>query len=215
MTPGYIDHITVTAPSLDEGVAYVREALGVAPQAGGAHPRMGTHNRLLRLGADLFLEVIAADPAAAPPSRPRWFQLDDAQYNCRPRLATWVVRVAAIDAAAAACAFAPGAVEPMTRGALSWRITIPPDGRLALDGAAPALIEWDVAAHPAAAMPDLGCSLLGLEVCHPDAGRLRAMLAGLACAGPVRVAQLEAGAQPYLLALIRTPAGVRRLGGPD
>jgi len=33
----------------------------------GAHPLMGTHNRLLALG-DLYLEVIAVDPAAQPPA---------------------------------------------------------------------------------------------------------------------------------------------------
>ena len=45
-------------------------------QVGGEHPRMGTHNLLLRLGDSVFLEVLSPNPDAPPPSRPRWFGLD-------------------------------------------------------------------------------------------------------------------------------------------
>jgi hypothetical protein len=71
VTPCYIDHIIVTAPSLEIGAEYVRQILRVAPQVGGKHPRMGTHNLLLRLGNSLFLEVISPDPDAPSPERPR------------------------------------------------------------------------------------------------------------------------------------------------
>jgi hypothetical protein len=54
----YIDHIVITAPDLEVGAEFVRQTLGVIPQSGGAHPRMGTHNLLLRLGDSLYLEVI-------------------------------------------------------------------------------------------------------------------------------------------------------------
>jgi hypothetical protein len=59
-----LDHLAISAGTLDEGVAAVEEALGVPLAGGGQHPHMATHNRLLGLG-DLYLEVIAADPAAA------------------------------------------------------------------------------------------------------------------------------------------------------
>src|SRR5215472_5511541 len=90
-----IDHITVAADNLRAGVAHAEAALGVKIPFGGAHPLMGTHNHLLRLGETLFLEVIAPDPAAGPLSRRRWFSLDDpawrAELAAGPRLATWVV----------------------------------------------------------------------------------------------------------------------------
>jgi len=44
-----LDHLTIAAHDLVQGVAYVRDALGVDMPTGGAHPRMATHNRLLRL----------------------------------------------------------------------------------------------------------------------------------------------------------------------
>ena len=42
-----------------------RDDAWVSPlESGGRHPHMGTHNRLLSLGPDLYLEVIAVDPDA-------------------------------------------------------------------------------------------------------------------------------------------------------
>src|SRR5690606_8310049 len=75
------------------------------------------------------------------------------------RLATWVARTDDIGAARAACGAEVGEIEPMTRGALSWRITIPADGSLPCQGAAPTLIQWDAEPHPASALPDAGCAL--------------------------------------------------------
>lgn len=39
--------------------------------------QFGTHNRCLGMEDGIYLEVIAVDPEAPPPSRPRWFGLDD------------------------------------------------------------------------------------------------------------------------------------------
>src|SRR3546814_10619281 len=91
MLRSYIDHIVITAPSLAEGAAYVESVLGVASQPGGEHTRMGTHNMVLRLGDDVYLEVIAINPKALPLDRPRWFELDGSPSRS-PRLATWVAR---------------------------------------------------------------------------------------------------------------------------
>jgi hypothetical protein len=72
-----LDHIVVAAHTMAQGLAYVEALLGVAMAPGGAHPRMATHNHLLRLGDAVFLEVIAIDPAGQKPARPRWFDLDN------------------------------------------------------------------------------------------------------------------------------------------
>ena len=44
----YIDHIAITAPTLAVGMEFVQRSLGVMPQVGGEHPRMGTHNPFAR-----------------------------------------------------------------------------------------------------------------------------------------------------------------------
>jgi len=53
-----LDHLTVAALTLEQGVEHVRRCLGVVVPSGGAHPLMGTHSSLMRLGEAVFLEII-------------------------------------------------------------------------------------------------------------------------------------------------------------
>jgi hypothetical protein len=214
MSASQIDHITVTAASLSIGAEFVRQTLGVTPQAGGKHPRMGTHNLLLRLGPSLFLEVISADPEAAPPGRPRWFGLDNIRPGAPPSLATWVVRTDDIESAVSASSESLGNIELMTRGGIEWRITIPADGEILLDGAAPALIEWHTAVHPAKMLEDYGLSLAGLEIFHPQPARISRLLQSIDCSSPVSVSPPCDGMRSCLVAHISTPQGVRELSFP-
>jgi hypothetical protein len=160
-----LDHLVVAARTLDEGVRWIERELGVAPVAGGEHPLMGTHNALLALGPDTFLEVIAIDPAAPPPARPRWFALGtpamDALLARGPTLVHWVERVDDIEAALADY---PERVEVLdaARRHYRWRIGVPPDGRLPCGGRCPTLIQW-LGPHPASALPSSGCSLVALR----------------------------------------------------
>jgi hypothetical protein len=209
-----IDHIVITASSLAEGAEYVRQQLGVTLEAGGEHPRMGTHNCLLKLGDELYLEVIAINPHAERPGRPRWFQLDELEPGGLPRLATWLARTSDIHAALAASPIQVGKIEAMARGQLNWLISIPADGGLALHGIAPGFIEWQTATHPAAKLRDQGCSLIRLEAFHAEARQVNRMLECLGFQGPFSAAPLAAGQQPYLVAHIQTPTGPRQLGGP-
>lgn len=206
-----IDHITITSASLEAGSRLVFERLGVMPQAGGEHPRMGTHNMLLRLGSEMFLEVIAVNPAAAKPQRPRWFELDR-QPAADPRLACWVARTHDIRRSLAETKEPLGIIEPMTRGSLEWLITIPEDGSLPLSGTAPALIEWHASRHPALSLQDRGCRLAALELLHPEPERLGKLLSELSVAEPgVSLSVTRAGAAG-LVATILTPSGLRTIG---
>ncbi len=212
-----IDHLTITAPTLAVGAAYVERALGVALQPGGEHPRMGTHNLLLKLGDALFLEVIAVNPAAARPLRPRWFALDELGHDAAPRLAHWVARpVAGTDSIRSAppdCLKIAGPIETMTRGNLQWLITIPSDGALPMDGAVPALIEWQAPGHPAARLHNKGCTLRGFEIHTAEFQRVGARLDSLALGAAVTLVALPPGAATRLIAHIDTPAGLRSIGG--
>ena len=180
MTGLTLDHIVVAAKSLDDGANYIRETLGVEMPAGGAHPLMGTHNRLMRLGDTAFLEVIAVDPAAPKPSRTRWYALDDPamqqSLNEGPCLIAWVLRSRNIDVDARMAGYQQDEVIRVSRGTLSWRLTVPMDGLLPWDGAFPHIIEWDSGARPWERMADLDCRLVSLTVSHPDADDLRAAI---------------------------------------
>jgi hypothetical protein len=115
----FIDHLSVTAPSLERGATFVSDVLGVALQAGGEHPRMGTHNRLLRLGDDTYLEVIAINrPRRRPAGRAGSASMRKRPQTA-PRLATWVARVDDIASATERLAPLTGSAEAMTRGAVA------------------------------------------------------------------------------------------------
>ena len=80
-----------------------------------------------------------------------------------------------------------------------------------MQGAAPAFIQWNTPAHPAVAMPDLGCSLAALEIHHPQAAAIQEMLDHIGFEGKLSPHALPVGATPYLLAHIQTPDGPRKL----
>jgi len=206
-----LDHITVTSPSLGLGAEFVRQTLGVEMQAGGEHVRMGTHNLLLRLGDAMLLEVIAPNPNAPRPARPRWFGLDKLAPGSMPALTTWVARAKDIRAAHASSSEPLGTVEPMRRGDIDWLITIPADGSVPLDGIAPALIQWQTDIPPAATLQDLGLELIRLDLVHPDPDRVSRLLASIGFEGPVSVSETASGVAPHLRAQIRTPNGPREL----
>jgi hypothetical protein len=206
-----LDHLVVAARTVEEGAAWLEARMGVPTVAGGRHALMGTHNRLLALADGAYLEIIATDPGAPPPGRPRWFSLDDPAMRRRleagPALVHWVARTDDLDAARAAAPDLVGEILALSRGDYRWRIGVPADGALPAGGAFPTLIQWEGDRHPAAALPGSGCGLDRLSLRSPAAGalleRLRAL--GLPDGAPVRL--LEAGATG-LSAVLRSPRGM-------
>ncbi|HKE39263.1 MAG TPA: VOC family protein [Casimicrobiaceae bacterium] len=203
-----LDHLVVGAATLEQGEDYVEAKLGVRPSRGGKHAMMGTYNSVLRLGDRIYLEVIAVDPEAKGPGRPRWFELDrpamQELLGASPRLIHWVARCDDIDAARRVYPVDPGPVRAASRGALHWRITIPDDGHLPGGGVLPTLIQWADARHPTEAMADERIRLTALAATHPTPGLIRAALAALGLSDVLRVSYDRA---PRLAAMLSTPRG--------
>jgi hypothetical protein len=210
MLESAIDHLVVTASSIEAGSAWVADSLGVTPTIGGEHAAMGTHNALIRLGDTLYLEVIAINPLAPAPGRARWFELDRLGPASPPRLATWVVRTSDIHESAARSLVPLGNIETMTRGSLEWLITIPADGVMPLQGAAPSLIQWSRGAHPASTLRNSGCALESLEVRHAQGDVILQSLQSTGFRGPVTFGQ-PVDRSLLLIARISTPRGLRVL----
>ena len=195
-----LDHIAVAAETLEEGVAWAEERLGLPLLAGGQHDHYGTHNRLLALAPGLYLEVIAKTPDAAPTGRVTWFGLDD--FRGPPRLANWICRAEDL----ARFVDITGPAVPLARGALRWDITVPDDGCLPMQGGFPTLLRWaEGVTPPGQSLPASGCRLTRLTVTHPQAAWLRETLA--VDSDLVVFAQGD----PALAAEIDTPAGLCRL----
>ncbi len=193
-----LDHLVISCETLEEGAAAVEETLGVRPVAGGKHAFMGTHNMLLSLGPEAYLEVIAVDPDAPAPGHARWFALD--AFKGPPRLTNWVARCDNLEAALAAAPPVQGAISELSRGALRWRMLVVENGRLPFDGCYPGLIQWQ-GAHPASLLPDVGLRLNRLTLTHVKALKLRPFLRDFET---VRVVE---GAKAGLVGDIATPGG--------
>lgn len=161
-----LDHLVIAARTLPEGISHITRLLGVAPQPGGAHALMGTHNALLSLGPDCYLEVISIDPQADAPAMKRWFGLDD--FKGVPRLVHWVARTDSIDEACPA----DHRVVHMERNGLRWRFALAPGSHPPLGGTQPALIQWQDGITPSGRLTDHGLRLRRLTLAHADAHRL-------------------------------------------
>jgi Glyoxalase-like domain len=181
--------------------------------AGGKHPEMGTHNHLVGLGPDVYLEVIAADPEAPRPAYRRWFGLDDRDAVERHwregrRLRGYAARCTDMSATIGAQDETFGAPMRISRGDRHWLFGVRSDGELPLGGALPCLIDWGERGTPAPAMPDLGLRLQSLVVEAPDPDAVHAALDAI---GVTRKPEIRLGPQVRLTATIATPSGVRVL----
>ena len=216
-----VDHLVIAAADLEQGAAWCEATLGVAPVAGGEHPLMGTHNRLLRIATvdypRAYFEIIAVQPGRTPQRARRWFDLDaegmrDTLRREGPRLVHFVASVPDVQEALAAWqrlgidrGEAVRASRQTPRGLLEWRITVRPDGQRLFAGALPTLIEWGQV-HPAPALPESGVTLQGLGANHPEAAQLQAACEAIGLRG---FAVKEGPAR--LCAVFDTPRGRVRL----
>jgi hypothetical protein len=213
MTPLAVtpDHLVVAAETVGQGCDWVEQLLGARPVPGGKHLTMGTHNAVLSLGPRFYLEVIAVDPEAPRPLRPRWFDLDEPRMKAAlaegPRLVHWVARTDAIEAAVSRMPEL-GLVTPMRRGDFQWRITVPTDGHLPGRGLVPTLIQWSDARHPADALADSGLRMVAIAGEHMEPAPIRSQLASLGLSDVLKVTY---GKSPRLATMIRTSRGVATL----
>ena len=189
---------------LGAGVEDLEKRLGVRASPGGKHIGLGTHNALLSLGDDQYLEVIAPDPDQPQPDRARPFGLDEYDGG---RLAAWAAKESNLDAHVAAskeAGYDPGTVLDLSRDTpegkrIEWRLTMSqtPGG----NGLVPFLIDWGGTAHPATSSAK-GCRLMAIRAEHPDPEPVRALLAAIG--SDLQVTQAP---QPGLIATLDTPRG--------
>ena len=214
-----LDHLVIGCADLARGSAWLERLLGVQLSDVGSHILMGTHNRLLSLGPDHYLELIAIDSAASQtrntPFMPRWFGLDtpDVQERIaqKPRLLGWVARTNNIDALAEKTGGILGGVQPMERGDFKWRITIPDDGYAVEAGLIPTLIQWDLPLHPCQRLPDQQCRFEWMEAAHPNPAKIRYLLSEMGLENALTLTPTPPYSGMTMCAYIRTPDGVKTL----
>lgn len=226
-----IDHLVVMAASLEAGVQWCEDTLGITPSAGGEHEKYGTHNRLFKIATPAYplayFEIIAINPDAVIPKRSqvtRWFDMDDKVLQKAvaegPRLIHFVSSTDDIKAARHILrtqGIERGQVVHASRksgkGTLNWQITVREDGDRLFNGCLPTLIQWGkpdatepLRLHPRNSLPRSGVSLQSLVVTHPSGAKLQTACEAIGLTG----VGIETG-PANLVATLQTPKGLVQL----
>ncbi len=210
-TDRMIDHLVLATPDVATTSRTVGGEWGIALTPGGAHVGRGTRNELTGLGGDAYLEVVGPDADQPEPPFPRPFGVDDL---AGPTLVAWCARPARpLDEVITACRAAGidmGDATEMSRARpdgvlLQWRLTFPLLGP-PLHGVVPFLIDWRASPHPSASLPH-DCTLRSLQLTHPEADLVRAVLREVGDDPRIEVTS----GPPGLAAVVQTPSGERRL----
>lgn len=208
-----LDHLTVIAPELAEGVKHVQGCLDLEIPFGTRHEYMGTHNHRLQLGANVYLEIVALDPEGVNPGRPRWFGLDDqkqvrSNWENGRRLRGWVASTQNIDTITSTHHEIFGDAVPLPFANPSFAFSIPPDGSLPLEGAAPSLIDHRDDPTSMSDIPDLGARLSSFSLEHPNPNAIEKLYKSLSIEN---APLLHAGPDMLYRATIETPNGLKEL----
>lgn len=204
------DHMTMIAPTLEEGIAYLEERLGIGLENDATHRDMGTHNRRIRLGDDVYLEVIAVDPGAPSPTPPRWFGLDRAEdvraaWSSGLRLRGFVARTHDMDTVLARHGLLLGEKRWLDNG---YHFAVRPDGDLPMDGALPGVIDLGGKPPTATRLSDQGVRLKDFVLEHPEPSEIQALYEELGIEAAPRVVHAP---QMRYRATLDTPSGERTI----
>ena len=188
-----IDHIVIGAANLISGTNILETKLSPKFSPGGEHKIMGTHNKLLKLQSNIYLEVISNNPNVNKPSRQRWFSLDEAKtkekIKSSPRALCWVLEVDNIEETVKKCGYNPGEILQLSRDALTWKVTVPSNGKLVENGVLPALIEWPNGHHPSKKLTNSQVTINKLTLFHQEPYKIKDIISNLIESDLIRVSE--------------------------
>ena len=178
-----IDHVVIGTANLTSGTKTLETKLSTKFSSGGEHKTMGTHNKLLKLQSNIYLEVIANNPNVNKPSRQRWFSLDESSIKEKikksPRLLCWVLEVDNIEDTVKKCGYNPGEILQLSRDELTWKVTVPSNGKLVENGVLPVLIEWPNNQHPSKKLNNSKVSINKISLFHPEPFKIKSIIYNL------------------------------------
>ena len=200
--PNHLDHFMYAGADLDKLVATFESLSGLAAGRGGSHPGMGTRNALASLGAEVYLELIAPDPAQQPAET----LADQFRMFEQPRIFAYMIRAQDLQhlqelmlKAGVESDLIDASRKTPAGATLTWRLLLPRENPFGEH--MPKFIDWMGTTHPASTSAK-GCELTSFEIGHPEAARLGAILHML----DVDVPLLRAD-RAYFRAQLGTPKG--------
>jgi hypothetical protein len=193
-----IDHIILGINNLDKGIAEFKKLTGVEPVFGGIHPYSFTHNALVALDGETYIEIMA--PRSDAEEVPDYFRTLETLTPI-----DWAVRTHNLNQTKEklkAAGFIPSESKDGSRAkpdgtVLSWT-TFGIENHAAL----PFFIEWGAGTlHPSASSP-AGCTLQSVSISTPDVEVLNKLNTTLQLGLTV-----TKGTQQQLHLIIDTPKG--------
>ena len=199
-----IDHVVYAVEDLNEGMNYIANRLGVMPVWGGQHLGKGTCNALLSLGTSSYLEIVAPDPDQPLFRGKRWLSVDEIS---RPQITRWAAKSDDLEGDRQLVKKMGLELGEVYNGSrltdtgilLEWELTDPEQN--IGNGVIPFLINWRATAHPAQTL-HRQCSLVRLQLAHPQAKRMQDLLQVLM----IKMMVVEAP-YPQVRAVIDSPQG--------
>lgn len=175
--PDGLDHVIIGAASLASCLSFAAAALQVTPLPGGQHPDLGTHNALVALPNDSYVELIAPDPSSERSSELR----SNLTKFESPALYGWCWRRRDLDQVRRALlrnGFAVSNVLSRRRrtsdgGEISWRYFHVDDP--IVHSVAPLVIDWMETPHPSIRAP-MGGAIRSVSINHPNPTRVCELL---------------------------------------
>jgi hypothetical protein len=193
-----IDHIILGVNDLDKGIAQFKELTGVEPVKGGIHPNSFTHNALVALDGETYLEIMAPRPDASnvPDEFLSLEKLTPIGWAVRTYRANQTkVKLKAAGIIASESKYGSRTKPDGTK--LSW-ITFDIDNRYDF----PFFIEWGAGTiHPSASSP-AGCTLQSFHINTPNDAAMNKLKAALQLGFTV-----SKGNETQLLLTIDSPKG--------
>lgn len=206
-----LDHLIWEESTLEAGETRFAEATGVKPAFGGKHPHSGTHNSLLSLGDEVYLEVIALDPDHPESAG----LLESAPPDFAPKLIAFGVEAADlgyVEKLVKTCNLEVTQRHDVVRQTPSgemWRWETLVVGGHTFGRCLPFFIRSQNALHTAETSPK-GCELLEFTVGHPDSETLSRLYRELEIDASVIRAE-----HPHLRAVLQTPKGLVELSSKE
>jgi hypothetical protein len=208
--PNRLDHFMYAGADLPSLIARFYLLSGVEARHGGTHPGLGTRNALASLGSDVYLELIAPDPA----------QTVDGTYGApmvglrQPKVFAYVVKSSNLEKTHQLLG-QNGIDADLLEGSrvtpdgktIRWGLILPRANRFG--EYAPKFIDWRDTTHPAKTSIQ-GCALSSFEIGHPDADTLGEVFRSLDVVVP-----LARTDRPSFRAVLATPRGALVLTGSD
>ena len=142
-----LDHIVFGALTLEEGTKLVEGVLNAKLSDIGYHKDMGTHNRVIRISEEIYLEVVSIDPQNKNPKNKRWFNLDDPNLQNKlkksPQIIGYVIETNDLNITKYYDPFFEA-----SRSNYNWQFAMPTykkniiDSEIIKTGIVPSLISW-------------------------------------------------------------------------